>query len=257
MKTDGSVARARRRGRRARRVPRAVRRARVLRPRADARARRGAAPGSRARAGDRHRVEPRGDDLHRRAARRRGEPRPASMRSTRRSSSRTAPSSRVKDGDEDAAILDDVPARPRARRGGVAQSERGRGARLRRAAAGSSPTSPASHHAGGGSHGSLDAGDSEVPMLGVGIEPPARTIDVKDAHAREPALARAVIDARRRMVEQQLAGRDIRDERVLEAMERVPARALRAGGAARAARTTTPRSRSAAGRRSRSRRWSR
>ena len=37
------------------------------------------------------------------------------------------------------------------------------------------------HHAGGGSHGSLTAGDSEVPMLGVGIEPPARTIDVKNA----------------------------------------------------------------------------
>jgi predicted AlkP superfamily pyrophosphatase or phosphodiesterase len=37
------------------------------------------------------------------------------------------------------------------------------------------------HHAGGGSHGSLAAGDSEVPMLGIGIEPPARTIDVKDA----------------------------------------------------------------------------
>ena len=38
-----------------------------------------------------------------------------------------------------------------------------------------------SHHVGGGSHGSLVVGDSEVPMLGVGIEPPARTIDVKDA----------------------------------------------------------------------------
>jgi len=37
------------------------------------------------------------------------------------------------------------------------------------------------HHAGGGSHGSLAAGDSEVPMLGIGIDPPARTIDVKDA----------------------------------------------------------------------------
>jgi hypothetical protein len=37
------------------------------------------------------------------------------------------------------------------------------------------------HHAGGGSHGSLTAGDSEVPILGVGIDPPARTIDVKDA----------------------------------------------------------------------------
>jgi hypothetical protein len=37
------------------------------------------------------------------------------------------------------------------------------------------------HHAGGGSHGSLTTGDSEVPILGVGIDPPARTIDVKDA----------------------------------------------------------------------------
>ena len=37
------------------------------------------------------------------------------------------------------------------------------------------------HHSGGGSHGSLTAGDSEVPMLGIGIEPPPRTIDVKDA----------------------------------------------------------------------------
>jgi len=35
------------------------------------------------------------------------------------------------------------------------------------------------HHAGGGSHGSLDAGDSEVPMLSIGAgAPPARTVDV-------------------------------------------------------------------------------
>ena len=35
------------------------------------------------------------------------------------------------------------------------------------------------HHAGGGSHGSLDAGDSEVPMLSIGAGvPPARTVDV-------------------------------------------------------------------------------
>ena len=32
------------------------------------------------------------------------------------------------------------------------------------------------HHAGGGSHGSLDAGDSEVPMLTVGLEPPPGSI---------------------------------------------------------------------------------
>jgi hypothetical protein len=35
------------------------------------------------------------------------------------------------------------------------------------------------HHAGGGSHGSLEPGDSEVPMISVGAgPPPARTIDV-------------------------------------------------------------------------------
>ncbi len=35
------------------------------------------------------------------------------------------------------------------------------------------------HHAGGGSHGSLEQGDSEVPMISVGLgEPPARIVDV-------------------------------------------------------------------------------
>ena len=32
------------------------------------------------------------------------------------------------------------------------------------------------HHVGGGSHGSLDLGDSEVPMLTVGLEPPPASI---------------------------------------------------------------------------------
>jgi hypothetical protein len=32
------------------------------------------------------------------------------------------------------------------------------------------------HHAGGGSHGSLDASDSEVPMLTVGLGPPPASI---------------------------------------------------------------------------------
>ena len=32
------------------------------------------------------------------------------------------------------------------------------------------------HHAGGGSHGSLSAGDSEVPMLTVGAGPPPASI---------------------------------------------------------------------------------
>jgi hypothetical protein len=35
------------------------------------------------------------------------------------------------------------------------------------------------HHAGGGSHGSLELGDSEVPMLAIGLDPPpARIVDV-------------------------------------------------------------------------------
>ena len=40
------------------------------------------------------------------------------------------------------------------------------------------------HHAGGGSHGSLVAGDSEVPMLAVGLDPPARIVDVASAVLR-------------------------------------------------------------------------
>jgi hypothetical protein len=86
----------------------------------------------------------------------------------------------IKDGDEDAALLDSYPL-------GRERVE----AALRNPNAGEVLVSAAPgweladlggmHHAGGGSHGSLDAGDSEVPMLGIGIEPPARTIDVKDA----------------------------------------------------------------------------
>jgi predicted AlkP superfamily pyrophosphatase or phosphodiesterase len=85
-----------------------------------------------------------------------------------------------RDGDEDEALLDDYPL-------GRERVE----AALRNPNAGEVLVSAANgwefadlaglHHAGGGSHGSLSAGDSEVPMLGVGIEPPARTIDVKDA----------------------------------------------------------------------------
>ena len=83
-------------------------------------------------------------------------------------------------GDEDAALLDEFPL-------GRERVE----AALRNPNAGDVLVSAAlgwefadlagSHHVGGGSHGSLVVGDSEVPMLGVGIEPPARTIDVKDA----------------------------------------------------------------------------
>jgi hypothetical protein len=34
------------------------------------------------------------------------------------------------------------------------------------------------HHAGGGSHGSLEIGDSEVPMLAVGLDPPGSIVEV-------------------------------------------------------------------------------
>jgi predicted AlkP superfamily pyrophosphatase or phosphodiesterase len=37
------------------------------------------------------------------------------------------------------------------------------------------------HHAGGGSHGSLEAGDSEVPMLAVGLDPPSAITEVAPA----------------------------------------------------------------------------
>ncbi len=94
-----------------------------------------------------------------------------------------------RDGDEDAAALDEYP-------GGRERVA----AALRNPNAGDLLVSAAdgwefadlagSHHAGGGSHGSLVAGDSEVPMLGIGIAPPARTIDVKDALLARLGVAR-------------------------------------------------------------------
>jgi hypothetical protein len=91
-------------------------------------------------------------------------------------------------------------------------------------------------HLGGGSHGSLDAGDSEVPMLTVGIEAPVprRIVDLKQPRWRTSASGRATppmppddrdpahLDrARERMVGRQRA-RGIEDEEVLRAMGRVP-----------------------------------
>ena len=66
------------------------------------------------------------------------------------------------------------------------------------------------HHVGGGSHGSLAAGDSEVPMLTVGLgEPPASITGIKGlllAHfgvaVAEAALSGAVAD--RRWIDRQL-----------------------------------------------------
>jgi predicted AlkP superfamily pyrophosphatase or phosphodiesterase len=93
-------------------------------------------------------------------------------------------------GDDDVALLDEYP-------GGRERVE----AALRNPNAGEVLVSAAlgweftdlagSHHAGGGSHGSLGAGDSTVPMLGIGIPPPSRTIDIKDSLLAHLGVARA------------------------------------------------------------------
>ncbi len=84
-----------------------------------------------------------------------------------------------RDGDEDLSLLDGVPD-------GRARAE----AALRNPNAGEVVVSAAPgwefvdlagrHHLGGGSHGSLEAADSEVPMLTVGLdEPPASITGIK------------------------------------------------------------------------------
>jgi predicted AlkP superfamily pyrophosphatase or phosphodiesterase len=80
-----------------------------------------------------------------------------------------------RDGDDDTALLDDLPD-------GHARAE----AALANPNAGSVLVSAAPgwefldlagrHHAGGGSHGSLEIADSEVPMLTVGLGPPPTSI---------------------------------------------------------------------------------
>jgi hypothetical protein len=50
------------------------------------------------------------------------------------------------------------------------------------------------HHAGGGSHGSLCAGDSEVPMLAVGLESaPASITEIAPAVVARFAVAAGVV----------------------------------------------------------------
>jgi predicted AlkP superfamily pyrophosphatase or phosphodiesterase len=85
-----------------------------------------------------------------------------------------------RDGDEDSALLDEYPGgRERVT---AALHNPNAGEVLVSAAEGWEFADLAGfHHAGGGSHGSLVAGDSEVPLLGIGIEPPGRTIEIKDA----------------------------------------------------------------------------
>ena len=172
-----------RRGGRAGRVPRPLRGRPLLRPRADARrARRRSSTvdgalvtasnraamvygddprrargGARRRAVGRRRALPRGRRGGR-APRRRGGPRAARR----------------------------VSRRPRARRGGAAQPERRRGARLGRAGLGVRRPRRAPPR-GGGSHGSLAATDSEVPMLTRRPRRAAR-VDHGDQGARARAL---------------------------------------------------------------------
>jgi hypothetical protein len=84
-----------------------------------------------------------------------------------------------KDGDEDLALLDEVPdGRVRAE---AALRNPNAGEVLVSAAAGWEFVDLAGRgHLGGGSHGSLDASDSEVPMLTVGMpEPPASITGIK------------------------------------------------------------------------------
>ena len=85
-----------------------------------------------------------------------------------------------RDGDEDVALLDAVPGRTRACRGGAAQPERRRGARLRRARLGvPRPRRPAPSRRR--QPRLARAADSEVPMLTSGSdEPPASITGIKD-----------------------------------------------------------------------------
>jgi predicted AlkP superfamily pyrophosphatase or phosphodiesterase len=89
-----------------------------------------------------------------------------------------------RDGDEDLALLDEVPdGRLRA---AAALRNPNAGEVLVSAAPGWEFLDLAGrHHLGGGSHGSLEASDSEVPMLTIGLgAPPASITGVKDAIVR-------------------------------------------------------------------------
>jgi len=91
-------------------------------------------------------------------------------------------------GDEDDAILDDVPdGRVRA---AAALANPNAGEVLVSAAPGWEFYDLAGrHHLGGGSHGSLEAPDSLVPMLSIGLGPPPASIaGIKDAIVRHFAV---------------------------------------------------------------------
>jgi hypothetical protein len=95
------------------------------------------------------------------------------------------------DGDEDLALLDGVPdGRARA---AAALRNPNSGSVLVSAAPGWEFADLAGrHHLGGGSHGSLDAADSEVPMLAVGLgEPPSSITGIKALVAAHLGVAAA------------------------------------------------------------------
>jgi hypothetical protein len=80
-----------------------------------------------------------------------------------------------RDGDEDHALLDDVPDGHA--RAAAAVANPNAGEVIVSAAPGWEFVDLAGRsHIGGGSHGSLDAADSEVPMLTVGLGPPPTSI---------------------------------------------------------------------------------
>ena len=196
-RSDDAVGGAVRGGRRAGRVPRALRRGPLLRPRADAGERGGAARrtpsrGALVTASNRAAMVY-GSDADPRGARARGST--ATPPSTSRSSARATRRSRG------ATARSSASRRPAT--GGDAalsttrtgSSAPGRRSRTRTPASCSSPPRAGwefadlggRHHAGGGSHGSLAAGDSEVPMLD---RRPRRAARLD--HRREPAVARAL-----------------------------------------------------------------
>jgi hypothetical protein len=80
-----------------------------------------------------------------------------------------------RDGDEDPALLDGLPDGPA--RAAAALRNPNAGQVLVSAASGWEFLDLAGrHHQGGGSHGSLEIEDSEVPMLTVGLDPPPSSI---------------------------------------------------------------------------------
>ena len=85
-----------------------------------------------------------------------------------------------RDGDDDPALLEEFPD-GRARVAAALHNPNAGDVLVSAAAGWEFADLAGSHHAGGGSHGSLVAGDSEVPMLGIGVPPPASTTGIKDA----------------------------------------------------------------------------